>query len=166
MTEDVNADDSLRRESFPVGSAEEEDVTRREFVRYLVIASGAFASANIGIAAWASTRSVNVGEPRPIVSLGNIPENGSYLFRYPTEDDPAILVRLSGGELHAFSQKCTHLGCVVIFESAEEEFYCPCHEGFFDASTGGATAGPPDRPLGRILVEDRDGVVWALGVEQ
>jgi len=162
----MNADDALRSETFPVASAEEEDVTRREFVRYLVLASGAFATANIGIAAWSSTRIVNVGEPRPIVALEDIPENGSYLFRYPTKDDPAILVRLSDGELHAFSQKCTHLGCVVIFEAAEEEFYCPCHEGFFDASTGGAIAGPPDRPLGRILVEDREGMVWALGVEQ
>jgi Rieske Fe-S protein len=165
VTDNRSADDRLRRESFPKATAEEEDVTRREFVRYLVIASGAFAAANIGIAAWASTRSVNTGDPRAIVALDEVPIDGSYLFRYPTKDDPAILVRLGNGELHAFSQKCTHLGCVVIFEAADEEFYCPCHEGFFDAGTGEAVAGPPERPLGRIFVEDRDGIVWALGAQ-
>ena len=166
MTESMKPDDEIQRESFPFATAAEEDVTRREFVRYLVIASGAFAAANIGIATWTSTRTVNIGEPRPIIALDDVPENGSYLFRYPTKEDPAILVRLKGDELHAFSQKCTHLGCVVIFEAGEEALYCPCHEGFFDASTGEAVAGPPDRPLGRILVENRDGTVWALGVDR
>ncbi|MDK1027353.1 MAG: Rieske (2Fe-2S) protein [Actinomycetota bacterium] len=157
---------ALWKERFPTETASEEDFTRREFVRYLAVASGAFAATNIGIAAWASTRNFDTGEPRPIVAVDKIPENGSYLFRYPTKDDPAILVRLSNGDLHAFSQKCTHLGCVVIFERDEEELYCPCHKGFFDASDGRATAGPPIRPLGRIAVEVRDGVVWALGAEK
>lgn len=165
MNEPDKRNNGLWRESFPTATADEEDVTRREFVKYLVIASGAFAAANLGIAAWASTRSVNIGEPQPIVALDEVPEDGSYLFRYPTEADPAILVRLSDGELHAFSQKCTHLGCVVIFEAEDQEFYCPCHEGFFDAGTGEAVAGPPERPLGRINVETRDGIVWALGAE-
>jgi Rieske Fe-S protein len=165
VTDNKRAGDRLWRESFPKATAQEEDVTRREFVRYLVIASGAFAAANIGIAAWASTRTVNIGEPQKIVALDEVPINGSYLFRYPTKDDPAILVRLGNGELHAFSQKCTHLGCVVIFKAADKEFYCPCHEGFFDAETGEPVAGPPERQLGRIIVEDRDGVVWALAAE-
>ncbi len=166
MTEKREANNDSWRESFPSESAHEEDITRREFVRYLIFASGAFAATSIGIAAWSSTRTFNVGEPRPIVALDEIPENDSYLFRYPTEDDPAILVHLSDGELHAFSQKCTHLGCVVIFESDDQEFYCPCHEGFFAADSGRALAGPPLRPLGRILVEVRDGTVWALGAER
>ncbi len=39
---------------------------------------------------------------------------------------------------------------------------CPCHEGFFDARSGAVLSGPPQRPLGRIDVEMRNGVVWAL----
>ncbi len=163
MTGSRDRGDGTWREDFPTASADEEDVTRREFVRYLVLASGAFAVANIGIAAWSSVRTVNTGEPRPIVALEEVPVDGSFLFRYPTADDPAILVRLDDDELHAFSQKCTHLGCVVIFEALDVEFYCPCHEGFFDARSGGVLAGPPERPLGRILVEVREGTVWALG---
>jgi Rieske Fe-S protein len=40
---------------------------------------------------------------------------------------------------------------------------CPCHEGHFDATTGAVLEGPPQRPLGRIDVEVRNGTVWALG---
>jgi Rieske Fe-S protein len=151
------------RDDFPFTAAGEEDVTRREFVRYLVLASGAFAAGSVGIAAWASLRKINTGAPRAIVPLAEVPVNGSYLFRYPSGDDPAILVRLDSGDLHAFSQKCTHLGCVVYYSAATQEMECPCHEGYFDARTGDVISGPPQHPLGRIEVEVRDdGMVWAL----
>jgi len=63
----------------------------------------------------------------------------------------------------AFSQKCTHLGCVVYFQAEENRWHCPCHEGNFDAESGRVLAGPPTRPLGKIDVEVRDGTIWALG---
>jgi len=150
------------RQDFPLTAAGEDAVTRREFVRYLVLASGGFAVGNVGIALWSSLRSINEGEPRAIVALADVPERSAYLFDYPTGADPAILVHLAGGELRAFSQKCTHLGCVVYYEPQRGELECPCHEGHFDAATGEVLAGPPQRPLGRIDVEVRDGMVWAL----
>ena len=57
------------RQDFPFTAEGEDDVTRREFVRYLVLASGAFAVGNTVIAAWSSLRSINEGKPRPIVAL-------------------------------------------------------------------------------------------------
>ena len=51
-----------------------------------------------GSALWSSLRSVNTGEPRAIVSLDDVPEGTAHLFRYPTNDDPAILVHLPGGD--------------------------------------------------------------------
>ena len=30
-------------------------------------------------------------------------------------------------ELHAVSAICTHLGCIVHFNSAEHSWDCPCH---------------------------------------
>ena len=71
------------------------------------------------VAAWSSLRPINHGEPRPIVELDDVPVNGTHLFGYPTKDDPAILVRLPGDQLHAMSQKCTHLSCVVYYEADE-----------------------------------------------
>lgn len=157
----VPVNDPVWRQDFPLTSAGEEEVARREFVRYLVLASGGFAAGNVGVALWSSLRSINRGEPRAIVDLADVPEDSAHLFHYPTDADPAILVHLPGGELRAFSQKCTHLGCVVYFEPGSHELECPCHEGFFDAESGEVLAGPPQRPLGRIDVEVRDGVVWA-----
>jgi Rieske Fe-S protein len=151
------------RRDFPLTSAGEDEVTRREFVKYLVLASGGFAAGNVGVALWTSLRSINTGRPRPIVPLARVPEGSAHLFDYPTGADPAILVHLPGGELRAFSQKCTHLGCVVYYSAERGEMECPCHEGHFDATSGAVLAGPPQRPLGRIDVEVRDGTVWALG---
>jgi cytochrome b6-f complex iron-sulfur subunit len=42
----------------------------------------------------------------------------------------------------ALSDVCPHLGCRVHWDSANDEFLCPCHDGHFDAN-GIATAGPP-----------------------
>ena len=65
----------------------------------------------------------------------------------------------------AFSQKCTHLGCVVYYEADEDRWHCPCHEGNFDAAhRRRASPARRPRPLGRIDVEVRDdGTIWALG---
>lgn len=154
------------RDEFPVTSEGEERVARRDFTRYLLAASGVFAAGTIGAAAWASLQRSNTGGPQRIVDLAEVPEGTDHLFRYPTSADPAILLHLAGGELRAFSQRCTHLGCVVFWQADRDRLYCPCHEGVFDPGSGSAVAGPPDRPLTRIDVEVRDGVVWAKGVEE
>jgi Rieske Fe-S protein len=156
--------DPLWRRDFPFEAASEEEVTRREFARYLALGAGAIAAANVGLAAWTQLRSINTGAPRPIIALADVALGDTHLFRYPGKADPAILLRVDADTVVAFSQKCTHLGCVVHFQREENRWHCPCHEGNFDALTGAVLAGPPTRPLGRIDVEIRDdGIVWALG---
>ena len=152
------------KRDFPYEAQSEEEVTRREFARYLVLGAGTIAVANVGLAAWTQLRSINTGEPRAIVPLAEVAVGEPHLFRYPGDDDPAILVRLSDTDVVAFSQKCTHLGCVVYYQPDEGRWHCPCHEGNFDAATGSVISGPPTRPLGRIDLEVRaDGMIWALG---
>jgi Rieske Fe-S protein len=153
------------RRDFPYTSEGEETVTRREFTRYLVLASGAFAAGNVVVAGWASARGVPEGKPSRIVALDDVPIGGSHLFRYPGEEDPAILVRIGDTDVVAWSQKCTHLGCVVYYAEEQQLLECPCHEGFFDVHTGRVVAGPPERPLPSITVEVRDGQVWATGYQ-
>ena len=152
------------KRDFPYEAAAEEEVTRREFARYLVVGTGALALGNVGLAAWTQLRTVNVGGPSVIVDAASVEVGSTFLFRYPTNADPAVLLRLSDTDLVAFSQKCTHLGCVVYYEADERRWHCPCHEGNFEAETGDVISGPPLRPLGRIDVEIRDdGKIWALG---
>ena len=156
--------DPVWRRDFPYQTAGEEEVTRREFARYLVLGTGALAAGNLGLAIWTHLRSVNTGEPRAIVPADDVAVGSTYLFRYPTDADPAIVLRVDDSQVVAFSQKCTHLGCVVYYEADENRWHCPCHDGNFDTLTGDVLSGPPTRPLGRIDVEVRDdGMIWALG---
>jgi Rieske Fe-S protein len=155
------------KRDFPYEAAGEEEVTRREFARYLVLGAGAMAAGSVGLAAWTQLRSINTGEPQAVVALEDVAVGDTYLFRYPSDADPAVLLRLGEREVVAFSQKCTHLGCVVYYEPDANRWHCPCHEGNFEAATGDVISGPPTRPLGKIDVEIRDdGQVWALGKQE
>jgi Rieske Fe-S protein len=40
--------------------------------------------------------------------------------------------RDSSGQLHTSSAVCTHLGCVVAWNSTEKSWDCPCHGSRFD----------------------------------
>jgi Rieske Fe-S protein len=161
--DDERAARPVWKRDFPYEATAEEAVTRREFARYLVAGAGVMAAGNLGLAAWTQLRTINTGDPRAIVKLGEVAVGDTYLFEYPSDDDPAILLRIGDREVVAFSQKCTHLGCVVYFEADQDRWHCPCHEGNFATRTWAVIAGPPPRALGQIEVEIRDDTIWALG---
>ena len=50
------------------------------------------------------------------------------------------------GQVHAVSASCTHLGCLVHFNDAEQAWECPCHGSRF-APDGSVLQGPATRPL-------------------
>jgi glycine/D-amino acid oxidase-like deaminating enzyme/nitrite reductase/ring-hydroxylating ferredoxin subunit len=54
--------------------------------------------------------------------------------------------RDEAGGLHALSATCTHLGCVVSWNSAETSWDCPCHGSRFDVH-GEVLHGPANTPL-------------------
>ena len=155
------------RQDFPIDSPQDLYVERRDFMKFLVLTSAAFVlgQVSIGIQNWYRRRS---GQPpmRRIASVDELPVGGTVGFSYPDEHEPCLLVRLTAGEFVAFNQKCTHLSCAVIPRPAEGSFYCPCHEGRFDLRTGVPTAGPPRRPLTRIVLDIRGRDIYAVGVEE
>ena len=108
------------------------------------------------------------GQPplQRLASIDDVAVGGALGFTYPDEHEPCLLVRLTASEFVAFNQKCTHLSCAVIPRPAEGSFYCPCHEGRFDVRTGTPTAGPPRRPLTRVLLAVRGRDIYAVGVEE
>jgi glycine/D-amino acid oxidase-like deaminating enzyme/nitrite reductase/ring-hydroxylating ferredoxin subunit len=54
--------------------------------------------------------------------------------------------RDDGGDLHAVSTRCTHLGCQVAWNAAERTWDCPCHGSRFDVD-GEVLNGPAVDPL-------------------
>lgn len=142
--------------------------TRRDYLRIVATVSGGLAIGGIGVASGILHRHGDTdGAPEPKKIADSLPPGESIAFRYPDEEDRAVAVRLEDGTLAGYSAVCTHLACAVLWRKdrgSEGELYCPCHEGVFDARTGEVTAGPPPRPLPKVvLVEDTDGSVWAVG---
>ena len=146
------------KSDFPIRQSAEHAVSRRQFFK--AACCGALAVGAAAIAKSALLQLPRATEPKFVSRVEEIPVGGYRLFRYPTEDHPCILVRLSESEFAAYSQSCTHLMCPVNYQHERQRFYCPCHEGFFDARDGRVLAGPPPRPLPRYPVEIRNGEIW------
>jgi len=150
------------KQDFPVPSGEDSYATRREFTKFLGLTSVAFLAGTVVAAArklWKQARA-SQSDSVAIATLEEIPAGGSKLFRYPTQDDACILLRLAPDKFVAFNQNCTHLNCPVHFDEANSRLACPCHHGFFSAEDGQAVAGPPRRGLAALTVSVRDGQVW------
>jgi nitrite reductase/ring-hydroxylating ferredoxin subunit len=154
------------RQDFPIDWPQDLYVERREFMKFMVLTSAAFALGQLWIAVQNWYR-VHRGQApmQRIASVDDIGVGAALGFRYPDEHEPCLLVRLSTSEFVAFNQKCTHLSCAVIPRPAEGSWYCPCHEGRFDLRTGAPIAGPPRRPLTRILLDIKGRDIYAVGVE-
>ena len=84
------------------------------------------------------------------ISLSDIPTGNAYAFQYGAS--PGILFRREDGSMTALSLVCTHLACTVTWNPEKRNFYCPCHEGLFDAE-GHVISGPPPAALERFKVE-------------
>jgi arsenite oxidase small subunit len=157
--------DERWRRDFPVRWDEDNYMTRRELAKFLTLGSGLLAGVNGLIALIGLTRHAPPLPARVIARADEVLPGTSRLFRYPTDDDPCILVRDRDGRIDAYSQVCTHLSCAVVHEPQAHTLDCPCHKGSFSAAAGLPIAGPPTRRLPRILIERRDGDLVATGIE-
>lgn len=153
------------REDFPVNWEDDRSVSRRQFTAFLTLISGALflGTGFIGVREWWRRRSAAPPSPARIASVSEVPVGGVKLFHYPTPHDPCVLLRLATDRFVAYSQKCTHLSCPVVYRGMDEGLYCPCHEGRFAAEDGRVLAGPPRRPLLRVLLTRRGDELWATG---
>lgn len=139
--------------------------SRRDYLRLATTVSCGLAVGAVATAAGVFRRH-GAGEAAPKRIADQIARGESVAFGYPTEDDRAVAYRMNDGELYAYSSICTHLACAVLWRADrgfEGELYCPCHEGVFNARTGDVIAGPPPRPLPRVLLEERNDGIWAVG---
>jgi Rieske Fe-S protein len=155
------------RQDFPIDWAQDEYVSRRDLVKFMVLTSTALAVGQFWIVLKSAFRAREASLPGlPIAAVDELPVGGAKTFTYPEGSTPRLLVRTGAAAFVAYDQQCTHLLCPVVPAVDQGKLHCPCHNGWFDLQTGQPLAGPPRRALPRITLELRNGTVFATGVEE
>jgi len=149
----------------PTDVPEDDHVARREFVKFLVLTSGAFAVGQCWIALGGPERERRPFPSKRVATTAELEQRQVIEFRYPDEHEPCLALCLGPGRYVAYGQKCSHLSCAVVPHLDRGELHCPCHNGSFEADNGRPVAGPPRRPLPLVRLEVTDGVVYATGFE-
>jgi Rieske Fe-S protein len=130
-------------------SADTKQVTRKRFVDWLL---GTSAGGFLAAVCYPVVRYIIPPEvPESTVSsvqlaftADEVPSNTGRIFKFGNR--PGLIVKTPGGELRAFSARCTHLDCTVQYREDLEHIWCACHNGHFDLN-GKNIAGPPPEPL-------------------
>ena len=157
----------LWKDEFSVHAADERYVTRRQFTKFLVLTSLAMFVGQVWIVvkSWFA-RKLPPAPALPVTRKGDIAVGEVKLFTYPAAQDHCIMVRTAEDTYVAYSQKCTHLSCAVYYSQKSNRLECPCHNGFFAVDDGRVLAGPPSRPLPRVILETRGNELVAVGVRE
>jgi Rieske Fe-S protein len=159
------AREPLWTDEFSIHAADERYVSRRQFTKFLVLTSLGMFAGNAWILVRSCFGKAPVYSEKHICSVNDVAIGGVRLFRYPTENDPCILIRPDEGTYVAYSQKCTHLSCAVYYAREKNRLECPCHEGYFSIRNGDVLQGPPPRPLPRVVLERRGDSIVAVRME-
>ncbi len=155
-----NASEDWRKE-FPYPWDEDEVVTRRDTLRFLLAGSGALFVATGILAVLGHLPTGPNVQAVAIAREGELGENDWRVFNFPDQYAQGILINLPGKGLVAYSDVCTHLSCAVQY-AGDGQLHCPCHEGLFDAATGNVLAGPPTRPLPLIQLAMENHIIYAV----
>jgi nitrite reductase/ring-hydroxylating ferredoxin subunit len=137
-------------------------VNRRGLLSLLLTCSVALFLATVPFA----QRFVGRREERfPKVILGRVSDllpGEARPFLYPGKDNPALLVHLANGEWRAYGGMCTHLGCVVYWDTTSGKLHCPCHNATFAGETGAVLIGPPRHSLPGIDLSVEGNTIYAV----
>lgn len=157
--------DEQWRSEFPYRWREDDLVTRRDTLRFLVAGAGALFVATAALDTIAHISEVTSTQPDHIVAVARVNElqiNQAKVFTFPDQFGQGIVINLPGKGLVAYSDVCTHLSCAVLYQGDGKHLFCPCHDGLFDAATGNVLAGPPTRPLPIIELSIRGDTIYAV----
>jgi cytochrome b6-f complex iron-sulfur subunit len=117
---------------------------RREFIS--MFGMGAAAAACTYCLSGCTTNSDLISAPTNVdftvdVSTSALKTPGGYLY-----NGGVVVAHLLDGTYAAVSQACTHAGTTVIYDSANNRFYCPAHGSSF-RTNGSVINGPAGSPL-------------------
>jgi arsenite oxidase small subunit len=152
-------------------SAAPTTISRRRFLAAgaagaLVVATGADVAEAASADAYPKLR---------VIQLAKLKPNKPVLFTYPLKAHPSVLLDMGHGvpkgvgpkkSIVAYSLLCQHMGCPVEYQPKLREFVCPCHQSRYDPERlGSIIQGLAMQPLPRILLQVKQGSVWAVGVD-
>lgn len=113
-------------------------------------------------------------EERLICSSADLQDSGKgkrFEVEYFGEKAPAFALRYLG-RVHAYLNRCGHMPMELDWREGEffdlegRDLICSTHGATYDASSGKCLGGPcSGTPLVRLLVEERNGMVFYLGPE-
>ena len=100
-----------------------------------------------------------------VCTVDHLAEGEALDFTSPT-GAKVVVARQGGGmaaeDFLALSSVCPHLGCRVHWESQNDRFFCPCHNGAFDRD-GKPVSGPPqaaNQSLVRFPLKVENGLLF------
>ncbi|MGH8706419.1 MAG: Rieske (2Fe-2S) protein [Burkholderiales bacterium] len=114
------------------------------------------------------------GVERLICGSGELVNSGKavrFEIEYLGARAPAFAVRFEG-RVYAYLNRCGHMPMELdwregeVFDSEGRDLICSTHGSTFAAASGKCLGGPSgDTPLVPLRVEERDGNVYYLGIE-
>src|SRR5690606_5897683 len=117
------------RRDFPIDWAQDEYVSRRDLVKFLVLTSAAFAVGQLTIGVKSLFRRRGTLPRMAVANVRDLAVGEAVTFEYPEGSTPRLLVRTGEQVFVAYDQQCTHLMCPVVPEVASGRIHCPCHNG-------------------------------------
>lgn len=127
-------------------------LNRREFFGWITVGWVAFTAALGGILTLIFRYTYpNVNFDPPSSFVAGFPDDYDNGVDERWKNGFGVWIVKQDGQLVAFSNICTHLGCIPNWLPAELKFKCPCHgSGFY--MNGVNFEGPAPRPLERYKI--------------
>jgi arsenite oxidase small subunit len=146
-------------------------ISRRQF-----LAAGAAGAVVVATGADAAEAASADAYPKlHVIQLAKLKPNRPVAFNYPLKAQPSMLLDMGRAvpkgvgpkkSIVAYSLLCQHMGCPVEYQPKLREFVCPCHQSRYDPERlGSIIQGLAMQPLPRVLLQVKQGGVWAVGVE-
>ena len=140
-------------------------ITRRDFMKLvnkgLVVTGAVVITAPVVAYFFPKDLQETPSEPVRVCTVDELPVGESKTINYGRY--PAIVINTPDG-LYAYSAVCTHFACIVKWDTAKGQIYCPCHDGYFDPLNGQVISGPPPLPLTFIPVNVVNNEIFIGGV--
>ena len=156
------------RDDFPIDWPEDHYVARRDYTKFLVLTSLAFAVGQLWIGVKSLLRRGRQQAPAraEIARLADVPVGGVRSSGTRARRTPACCCGPTSGRSSPTASNAPTSRAPSCRASSAGNCTAPATSAPSTWRPGRPIAGPPRRPLPRIALEVRDGIIYATGVEE